>query len=213
MLLPHTDYGGGTMEIERNRLHRAKIEATYVTGLRDVKPLMLLFGCRTTGTAGDPAGFAARFMQKGACAVFHSSTDLRNVHATELARRLTGHLTGPRRRPRLLSDALTAFRREAVHDGMIVAFAISAFGDADWRVAPFQIEMLPAQRGDALWLTYGEPPKLRHVLVDGGPSETITTLVPEIERRVRAFPAARVSWSSFAISHIDPKFACRRPNE
>jgi hypothetical protein len=34
----------------------------------------------------------------------------------------------------MLSDTLAEFRRESVHDGMIVAFAISAFGDADWRL-------------------------------------------------------------------------------
>jgi beta-lactamase superfamily II metal-dependent hydrolase len=67
----------------------------------------------------------------------------------------------------------------------------------------FQIEMLPAQRGDALWLTYGEPPALRHVLVDAGPSETIGTLVPELERRIKALPGRGNRIELLTTTHID----------
>lgn len=65
------------------------------------------------------------------------------------------------------------------------------------------IEMLPAQRGDALWLTYGKPPDLRHVLIDGGPSETIGTLVPELEQRLRALPGRANRVELLTITHID----------
>lgn len=134
VLLPHTDYPKAELEIATKRLARGRIEPPYVTGGRGVNPIVVLFGCRTTGTGGDPAGFASRFMQKGARAVFHSSTDLLNVHASQLAQRLAARLITPGPRPQLLSDALVEFRREAVHGGMIVAMAISAFGDADWRI-------------------------------------------------------------------------------
>jgi hypothetical protein len=105
-----------------------------VTGGRDVDPIVILFGCRTTGTRGSPGGFAASFLEEGACAVFHSAADLRNVHATELARRLAAVLTLPGHRPRMLSDALLEFRRAAVRDGLVPALGIAAFGDADWRI-------------------------------------------------------------------------------
>jgi hypothetical protein len=135
ILLPHTDYHRTTLEIADDKLERSHIEAEYVTGAHDdVAPVVLLFGCRTTGKSDDPAGFAAAFMAKGARAVFHSSTDLLNVHASELARRLAGSFIRPGRRPQLLSEALATFRREAVHDGLLSAFAISAYGDADWRI-------------------------------------------------------------------------------
>ena len=49
----------------------------------------------------------------------------------------------------------------------------------------FTIEVLPAQRGDCLWLTYGEPGDLHHVIVDAGPQDTISTLVPMLEERIR----------------------------
>jgi beta-lactamase superfamily II metal-dependent hydrolase len=67
----------------------------------------------------------------------------------------------------------------------------------------FQIEMLPAQRGDALWLTYGEPERPRHVLVDAGPSETIGTLVPELERRIKALPGRANRLELLTTTHID----------
>lgn len=134
ILLPHTDVANARLEIARAWLDRSFIEGPYVTGGRSVKPIVLLFGCRTGGTAGDPAGFASVFMRAGAATAFHSCTDLRNVHATALARRLAHELLQASPSPRTLSDVLTAFRREAVHDGAIVALAISAFGDADWSV-------------------------------------------------------------------------------
>lgn len=134
VLLPHTDSQKNVLEIAGEPLKRGRIEEPYVTGRRDVKPVVVLFGCRTGGTLGDPAGFAAVFMRKGASAVFHSSTDLLNVHATELARRLVLSLTRPGPRPQMLSDALTAFRRQAVREGLVAALAISALGDADWRI-------------------------------------------------------------------------------
>ena len=133
VLLPHTDSAKATLEICDATRERGEIEEDYVTGEReDVNPIVILFGCRTAGTKGDPAGFAARFMQSGASVVFHSTTDLKNSHATELARRLSARLAQPR--DEMLSEALAAFRREAVHDGYLAGFAIAAFGDADWRV-------------------------------------------------------------------------------
>jgi hypothetical protein len=134
VLLPHTDYKKATLEIGKSTLRRGRIGASHVTGGRDDHPVVILFGCRTTGTGGDPAGFAERFALQGASAVFHSVADLRNVYATELARRLYGCLVRPGQPPRLVSDALTQFRREAVRDGFVFALAISALGDADWRI-------------------------------------------------------------------------------
>ena len=69
----------------------------------------------------------------------------------------------------------------------------------------FTVEMLPAQRGDCLWLTYGEEPELRHVLIDAGPSETRETLVPQLEDRIRVLPGRRRTnlVELFVISHID----------
>ncbi len=67
----------------------------------------------------------------------------------------------------------------------------------------FRVDVLPAQRGDCLWLTYGKPGDLRHVLVDGGPQETIPTLVPELERRLKALPGNEDRVELLVVTHID----------
>jgi beta-lactamase superfamily II metal-dependent hydrolase len=66
----------------------------------------------------------------------------------------------------------------------------------------FRIEMLPAERGDALWITYGSS-RRHHVLVDAGPLETIPTLVPELERRIAALPGDTDRVDLFVVTHID----------
>lgn len=67
----------------------------------------------------------------------------------------------------------------------------------------FRIELLPAERGDCLWLTYGEEPDLHHVLIDAGPRETIGTLVPELERRLKELPGRTNRVELLAMSHVD----------
>jgi hypothetical protein len=134
VLCPHADYEKFILEIGHANLKRGRIAERYVTGGRDVKPFVVLFGCRTAPTSHDPGGFAARFMQTGARAVFHSSTDLLSSHAIELARRLASRLVDGTDPPQLLSEAMTAFRRRAVADGYLAGLAIASIGDADWAV-------------------------------------------------------------------------------
>jgi beta-lactamase superfamily II metal-dependent hydrolase len=67
----------------------------------------------------------------------------------------------------------------------------------------FSIEMMPAQRGDALWITYGTREKRHHVLIDAGPSNTIPEIVPELERRIAALPGRTDRVELFVITHID----------
>ena len=63
--------------------------------------------------------------------------------------------------------------------------------------------MLPAQRGDALWLTYGTAEKKHHVLIDAGPSNTIDEVVPELEKRIAALPGRKNRVELFIVTHID----------
>ncbi len=133
VLLPHTNYADPSLEISNNKLKRGRIERRHVTGGRNVEPVVVLFGCRTAGTRGDPGGFASRFMMKDAAIVFHSIADLKAGHAAQLTERLATLLRSARERS-AVSELLTQFRRDAVHAGLLAALAISAYGDADWRL-------------------------------------------------------------------------------
>ena len=104
-----------------------------MTGGRQVEPVVVLFGCRTSGTRGDPGGFASRFMMKDAAIVFHSLADLKAGHAAQMAERLVTLLRSARDHA-AVSELLTTFRRDAVHGGLLAALAVSAYGDADWRL-------------------------------------------------------------------------------
>lgn len=65
------------------------------------------------------------------------------------------------------------------------------------------VEMLPAQRGDCLWVSYGEPGDIHHVLIDAGPREVIRTLVPELERRIGSLPGGNDRVELLVVTHID----------
>lgn len=70
----------------------------------------------------------------------------------------------------------------------------------------FSIELLPAQRGDAIWISYGPnaPSGPRHhILIDAGPAETVSSLVPELERRIRALPGGTDRIELLVVTHID----------
>jgi hypothetical protein len=133
VLLPHTNYADPSLEISSKTLKRGRIERRYVTGGRHVDPVVVLLGCRTAGTLGDPAGFASRFMLKDAAIVFHSLADLKASHAALIAQRLVTLLRSARDHAPV-SDLLTEFRRTEVHNGLLAALAVSALGDADWRL-------------------------------------------------------------------------------
>ena len=67
----------------------------------------------------------------------------------------------------------------------------------------FTLELLPAQRGDCLWLTYGEGDERHHVVIDGGPSETIGQVVPALERRLAALGPGEDRVELLVVTHID----------
>lgn len=67
----------------------------------------------------------------------------------------------------------------------------------------FTIEMLPAQRGDSLWITYGTKDAAHHILIDAGPENTIPTLVPQIEHRIKELPGTKDRVELLVVTHID----------
>ena len=57
----------------------------------------------------------------------------------------------------------------------------------------FNIEMLPAKHGDALFIEYGNATRTRRLLIDGGPLHAY----PELSARLQALPEGdRTTWST-----------------
>ena len=63
----------------------------------------------------------------------------------------------------------------------------------------FRIHVLPAQRGDALWVEYGTEARLRHVLVDGGITATGRT---HLRERIEAV-GTPLHIELLVVTHID----------
>lgn len=134
VLLPHADPAVRTLEISGKTLRSGRIEKPHVTGNQPVSPAVMLFGCDTAGSKEDPAGYATRFMAKGAAVVFSTLTMLLGRHAAAMAQRLGTVLRDPGRAGQPLGELVAEFRREAVRAGLISALAVTAYGDADWKV-------------------------------------------------------------------------------
>lgn len=61
----------------------------------------------------------------------------------------------------------------------------------------FSIEMLPAGRGDCLWIEYGDPP--HRILIDGGIAGTAHAL----QKRLLALPNTERRFELVVVTHID----------
>ena len=134
VLMPHTDPKVRTMEITGQSLRIERVKTGHVTGGHEVRPVVVLFGCDTDGSRDDPAGFATWFMKKGAAVVFSTLTMLLARHAAAMSQQLASALRAPDRAEQPLGELVAAYRREAVRGGLISALAVTAYGDADWKV-------------------------------------------------------------------------------
>ena len=63
----------------------------------------------------------------------------------------------------------------------------------------FQIEMLPAREGDALWIRYGSPDAPHQILIDGGRASTYR----EIKQRLYGLSEQQRVFELFVITHVD----------
>ncbi len=63
----------------------------------------------------------------------------------------------------------------------------------------FQIEMLPAREGDALWIRYGRSDAPHQILIDGGRASTYN----EIKQRLSALSEQQRVFELFVVTHVD----------
>jgi hypothetical protein len=62
-----------------------------------------------------------------------------------------------------------------------------------------RIDMLPARRGDCLWLEYGDPQSPHKLIIDGGTTGTYKA----IRKRLRALPIEQRHFELLVVTHID----------
>jgi len=65
--------------------------------------------------------------------------------------------------------------------------------------AIFDLDMLPADFGDCLWIEYGDPADPSRVLIDCGPPTTF----PRLKARVESLPEKDRRFELFVLTHID----------
>lgn len=63
----------------------------------------------------------------------------------------------------------------------------------------FDIDMLPAEYGDCLWIEYGDPRNPKRILIDGGTHATYDVL----KERIGALPDDQREFELLVITHID----------
>jgi len=63
----------------------------------------------------------------------------------------------------------------------------------------FDIEMLPAKHGDALWIEYAKDDRPRRIVIDGGPLPAY----PAFEARASQLPAGDLRVELLVITHVD----------
>ncbi len=88
------------------------------------------------------------------------------------------------------SGVLSVRTREPRRAGRAVARGSGPF---------FDVEMLPAEHGESLWIEYGDGPSVHRWLIDCGTEHTATELL----RRVEAVPKGERLLELFVMSHID----------
>lgn len=69
----------------------------------------------------------------------------------------------------------------------------------------FTVKLLPARHGDALWIEYGEPDRPHRILIDGGPSSSVTRKAIEglISDRIGTLAGGQTDFELMVVTHID----------
>jgi hypothetical protein len=137
VLLPHTDLQGATRTLEIGAAKRvliSDIDATFVAA-EHPGPMVLLLGCETATHDVSFQSFVTQFRRAGASVVMGTLASVLGRHVGPVAKILAETLEAAHAPPGgLLGDVMCQLRRKALADGYPIVLAITAFGDADWRL-------------------------------------------------------------------------------
>lgn len=140
LALPHSGGSGAaiSLEISGDELESLYINASHVTHDPNSKPLVILFGCDTAGTA-DVSAYARHvtvFRQEGAALVIGTVATVLGADAAAVASTLVGQIVKTAgNSDERFGEVLRQAKRDAVRNSKMVALSLVAFGDADWRIS------------------------------------------------------------------------------
>ncbi|MDQ3689231.1 MAG: hypothetical protein M3406_04200, partial [Chloroflexota bacterium] len=128
---------GRSTGAKRQWLDVDEIASDYVIGPKGKpNPLVLLIGCSTAIPRVRFSNAVAQLMNNEAAIVLSTLSTILGEQAALTTAALIERLADmPPRRETTFGDALLKVRREMVADDVLMALALVAFGDADWRLA------------------------------------------------------------------------------
>ncbi|HZN13472.1 MAG TPA: hypothetical protein VFB78_04335 [Acidimicrobiales bacterium] len=119
-------------------LYCAYLDEQHVAAEGSSPPIVLLLGCDTALNDVQYENFVNAFHRKGAAMIVGTTATVLGYHAAAVAAALVGALHAAVVDDQVGStfgDVLRAARRELVGKGYAMALALTAYGDADWRLA------------------------------------------------------------------------------
>ncbi len=122
------------MEINREFLDPPNIHKSGLVPAKPSHPLVLLLGCGTRYAKVPSHSLAAQFRQEGAAIVVSTLAELLAKHAPPLAEAILAELARTAPAPRSFGEIMLAIKRRGLLEGLPIALALLAYGDADWWV-------------------------------------------------------------------------------
>ncbi|HYC62226.1 MAG TPA: hypothetical protein VEK79_21930 [Thermoanaerobaculia bacterium] len=99
-------------------------------------PLVLLMGCETGAPRMSFQGFVSQFRRFGAAAVISSGSTVLGRHVVPVTEELLAQLQSlSAGQSTSIGEAMRAIRRSMLANGLPMVLALTAYGDADWRLA------------------------------------------------------------------------------
>jgi hypothetical protein len=113
-----------------------QVDANYVSGNEDARPIVLLLGCETAVTDFGLQTFVSKFQTVGAALVVGTVASVLGQRAAAVAQTIATEFaaTAKRTEPIAAGDLMLELRRKLLAAGELTALCLTAFGDADWEL-------------------------------------------------------------------------------
>jgi hypothetical protein len=141
LLVVHTEESENSgiprMEIgTENWLVSSQLEEEHIIKDGGDPPLVLLIGCETGVTDREFANFVTRMRQKRAAIVVATGAKVHSIHAVPVAREFIKRMqSASKKTGASFGDVMLSVRREMLAAGIPMVLTLTAYGDADWRLA------------------------------------------------------------------------------